>query len=160
MVIFVPAARDLDDTFRALVHAGAAELPLTALSRTIPGYFDSYGSRDLERLLLTTLAFRNLFGALPVAAELAPESLQALVTRAPSDAFARITEALSVSTHHGATLTVFGEAGARLTYDDYCQHTELAAIDPNDPNYVEIARWLGLLERNQAAPGEPSVVGP
>jgi Schlafen group 3, DNA/RNA helicase domain len=151
MVIFVPATRDLDKTFQALLHADAAELPLTALSRATPGYFEFYGSRDLKRLLLTTLAFRNLSGALPLTAEVAPASLQALVTNAPSEAFAGITEALSVTTYHGAKLTVFGAAGARLTYDDYCQRTELAAIDSDDPNYVEIARWLGLPERNQAA---------
>jgi hypothetical protein len=152
MVIFVPAARDLDDTYRALLHAGAAELPLTALSRAVPGHFDFYGSRDLKRILLTTLAFRNLFGALPGAAELAPASLHALVTRVPTEVFGGITEALSVSARQGATLTVLGAAGARLTYDDYNERPELAALDPDDPKYVEIARWLGLPERNPAQP--------
>lgn len=156
LVIFVPATRDLDPTYETLRQSGCHPLPLTGFSGTTPARFEFNGSHDLKRLLITCRAFRQTYDALPTLAVLSPEVLQDIAAALDADAFHRLSAALTIrTTSRRGVLSLRGATGTTLSYDtDLSPAYGEALIDPADPDYAEIGRWLGLPECVEATSGD------
>ena len=89
-------------------------LEIRGKSRKTPAQFEFFGSRDLKRLLLTSIAFRSKYHALPTHALLPPSALQTIANALSHDVFSTLTQALPLRTDANAAFSVYGAAAGRL----------------------------------------------
>src|SRR5690349_8150594 len=115
---------------RGARQSGCHPLPLTGFSGTTPACFEFNGSHDLKHLLITCVAFRKTYAALP---ELSPEVLQSIAAALDAGEFRRLSAALTIrATSRRGVLSLRGATGTTLTYDkDFCDAYGDVLDDPD-----------------------------
>jgi hypothetical protein len=73
-----------------------------------------------------------------------------MASRLPTETFRELARLVVLTAAEGKSAVEVHGGGCQLTYDEALTF-EGTGFDPDDPDYVEIVRWLGIPERSRAS---------